>query len=171
MQGQVSAWLRRTISPEPILYPSARCALEAALLSAVAESHSTSLAQLLTGLDCANQAGREQGAEQGRGDRVAISGLLSSQGPAEECADEAQGLVAQGFQTLKVKVRERGNAHDIHPECLLGLPHLKTDLQALWPCCSLRAQQMGPVIPGEVKQLPQQHCACTPLPLQFSAGG
>lgn len=96
------------------LPPSVRCGLEAALLSAVAAARGVPLASLLSGdrVSGSQEAASLFGTDEARGldeaacslPAAAVNGLIACEG-ASACAAEAACLVAQGFTTLKMKVR------------------------------------------------------------------
>lgn len=93
------------------LFPSVRCCLEGALLSALANAKGVSMAEVLLGKPL--EECRSQGSgvsvhtpERGVGwlGSVEVNGLLECQGSPAECAAEAVRLVSAGFKKLKIKV-------------------------------------------------------------------
>jgi isochorismate synthase/2-succinyl-5-enolpyruvyl-6-hydroxy-3-cyclohexene-1-carboxylate synthase/2-succinyl-6-hydroxy-2,4-cyclohexadiene-1-carboxylate synthase/O-succinylbenzoate synthase len=104
--GGVSEWLRRELGLAPeALHPSVRCALEGALLGALARAKGCSVADLLArgGRPAAGAGGAAAPA-----DSVALNALLAcASGPPAEAAAEAAALAAAGARAIKIKVGRR----------------------------------------------------------------
>ena len=81
------------------LYPSVRCGLEGAVLTALADLQGRSLASLLS---FAQSPGSHQGAPSQH--HVLVNALLDCGGSVEDCVAEAAQLVAHGYSAIKVKV-------------------------------------------------------------------
>ena len=85
------------------LYPSVRCGLEGALLTALAQAHSMPLASLLQGQQAAPH--HASAADLAQPDEaVLVNGLLDCGSDVEACTQEALHMVAQGYTALKIKV-------------------------------------------------------------------
>lgn len=98
--GHVDRWLSQQLGVPPAqLLPSVRCALECALLTALASSHGVPLTQLLAGPSAAQPDGGWAGVE------VSVNGLLPGEGAPEALAAEAARVVREGgYTALKLKV-------------------------------------------------------------------
>ena len=102
MQGRISSWIKDQVGLDPInLYPSVRCGLEGALLTALAHAHRLPLTDLL--LRHQSPASQSVGADMPV-KTVLVNGLLDSNSNVEACQQEAIHMVAQGFTALKIKV-------------------------------------------------------------------
>lgn len=103
LQGRISSWIKHKLGLDPAnLYPSVRCGLEGALLTALAQAHDIPLAKLLHRQDAplpATSADTAQPPE-----AVLVNGLLDCCGTIEACTEEALDMVAQGYSALKIKV-------------------------------------------------------------------
>ena len=85
------------------LYPSVRCGLEGALLTALAQAHSMPLASLLQGREASpHPAPAAQLAQPD--EAVLVNGLLDCGSDVEACTQAALHMVAQGYTALKIKV-------------------------------------------------------------------
>jgi len=85
------------------LYPSVRCGLEGALLTALAQAHNMPLTHLLN----RRQAAAMQPSSKGTAEpveAVIVNGLLDCGADIEACKQEALNMVGQGFTALKIKV-------------------------------------------------------------------
>ena len=101
LDGSFSEWLRTTLGVLPeLLFPSVRCGLEVAILSALATVEGLSLSEALL---CSSAS-----AKSGDGGilyaPVPVNGLLPHEGSVEEIVADAARLVEAGFRTLKLKV-------------------------------------------------------------------
>lgn len=103
-QGRIAAWLKECVGVDPAnLYPSVRCGLEGALLTALAQAHSLPLSHLL--LPSAAAQSQPQVSESPQHDTpVLVNALLDCHGSVECCVAEACKLVQQGYTALKLKV-------------------------------------------------------------------
>ena len=113
-QGRISAWIEDCVGIHPgNVYPSVRCGLEGALLSALAQAHGVPFSSLLQG----GQAGAPKAAAKSclQAEAVLVNGLLECQGSIEACIAEAHNLVAQGYTALKLKA---GCDPDCRQRCL-----------------------------------------------------
>lgn len=100
MQGRISAWIKDTLGLDPAnLYPSVRCGLEGAVLTAMADAHGMPLAGALRSVHRFDH----QPVKATR-TAVLVNGLLDCNGSVEEAVTEARRLVAQGYAALKIKV-------------------------------------------------------------------
>ena len=103
LQGRMNSWIEHELGLDPAnLYPSVRCGLEGALLTALAQAHHLPLASLL-GRQAAKSEPSADTADMDSA--VLVNCLLDCTGDAEACQQEAAGLVAQGFTALKAKVQ------------------------------------------------------------------
>lgn len=108
--GAFGSWLRAGLGvPPEALLPSARAALECALLSALAAARGCPLADLIAGGGAAGAAAATQTHPPTAGRReVRLNALLAaSAGPPAAAAAEAAALAAAGFGAIKVKVARR----------------------------------------------------------------
>jgi isochorismate synthase/2-succinyl-5-enolpyruvyl-6-hydroxy-3-cyclohexene-1-carboxylate synthase/2-succinyl-6-hydroxy-2,4-cyclohexadiene-1-carboxylate synthase/O-succinylbenzoate synthase len=100
LDGGLEAWMSGVAGLRPsMLHASVRCALESALLSAVAASRSISLAELL----CAGADARQPAA-------VRVNALLPAASSPAEAAAAALAAVAAGHDCLKMKVARPGSS-------------------------------------------------------------
>lgn len=110
LNNSFSGWIWRDIGiPACSLFPSVRCGLEMAVLSALAATRDCNIADLLLATDKTQNVPSSE-AETGAGkvpSRVQICALLDSDGSPEEVACAAEKLVKQGFHTIKLKVARR----------------------------------------------------------------
>ncbi len=103
MQGRISSWIKFVLGLDPEnLYPSVRCGLEGALLTALAQAHCIPLAKLLHRQDAPLPAISADTAHPP--EAVLVNGLLDCCGTVEACTEEALDMVAQGYSALKIKV-------------------------------------------------------------------
>jgi isochorismate synthase/2-succinyl-5-enolpyruvyl-6-hydroxy-3-cyclohexene-1-carboxylate synthase/2-succinyl-6-hydroxy-2,4-cyclohexadiene-1-carboxylate synthase/O-succinylbenzoate synthase len=111
--GGAGEWLRRGLGlPPEALLPSTRCALEGALLSALARAKDCTMADLLArGGGSAHAAA---GGAAAPAPAVRLNALLAcATGPPAEAAAEAAALAAAGAAAIKIKVgRRRSPAED-----------------------------------------------------------
>ena len=84
------------------LYPSVRCGLEGALLTALAQAHSLPLSHLLLPSQDAQAQLHITGPPQ-QDKPVLVNALLDCEGSIECCVAEACLLVEQGYTALKLK--------------------------------------------------------------------
>ena len=99
LSGALREWLDQALGPG--LPPSARCALEAAALGALAASAGVSLAELLL-------SGREDDdGDDARSFSVPVVGLVDGRGSPDEAAAAACTLAAAGHAHIKLKVGRR----------------------------------------------------------------
>ncbi|XP_051146167.1 protein PHYLLO, chloroplastic [Andrographis paniculata] len=104
LNGSISSWIWSVLGiPPNSLFPSVRCGLETALLSALASKHGTSLLNILS-------PGKED--PSGTSNAVQICALIDSYGSPAETAFLASTLVAEGFNTIKIKVARRDNPEE-----------------------------------------------------------
>ena len=102
LQGRISSWIEHEVGLDPAnLYPSVRCGLEGALLTALAKAQKLTLAKLLSSSAPATTP-QNEATDTGRA--VLVNGLLDCDGDIEACRQEAADLVAQGYTALKLKV-------------------------------------------------------------------
>lgn len=114
-------WFTISLGVDPSnLYPSVRCGVEAALLTAMAHSRGKSLATLLSPPAAAITSAVSSRTASGAvsisngsqtsapcfdsGAVVSVNGLVGGTGTAAEAAEQALLLVQQGFGTIKIKV-------------------------------------------------------------------
>lgn len=96
-QGRIAAWLKECVGIDPAnLYPSVRCGLEGALLTALAQAQIMPLAHLLLPSRAAQR-------RPGQDMPVLVNALLDCHGSIECCVAEACKLVQQGYTALKLK--------------------------------------------------------------------
>ena len=99
LQGRISSWIELELGLDPAnLYPSVRCGLEGAILTALAKAHKLTLVELLS-----SQAPTSASPDE-NGKTVLVNGLLECAGDIAACRQEAADLVAQGYTALKIKV-------------------------------------------------------------------
>ena len=102
LQGRIGSWIKLELGLDPAnLYPSVRCGLEGALLTALAQAHNIPLAKLLHRQDAPLSTKPADPAQPP--EAVLVNGLLDCCGTIEACTEEALKMVAQG-SALKVKV-------------------------------------------------------------------
>lgn len=100
MQGRISSWIKHKVGLDPAnLYPSVRCGLEGALLTALAQAHNIPLANLLHRQDAPPPA--EDLAQPP--EAVLVNGLLDCCSTIVAFTEEALDMVAQGYCALKIK--------------------------------------------------------------------
>ncbi|CAA7053570.1 unnamed protein product [Microthlaspi erraticum] len=100
LNGSISSWIWSELGiTASSIFPSVRCGLEMALLSAMAVRHDSSLFGIL----------RSQKEENGSAQphSVQICALLDSEGTPSEVAYVARKLVEEGFSAIKLKVARR----------------------------------------------------------------
>jgi L-alanine-DL-glutamate epimerase-like enolase superfamily enzyme len=109
--GSFDLWLKATMGVNPAaLYPSVRCAVETALLQALAAAQGCSMAELLLPLQQQQQADA--------GSRVvSVNALLPGTGTAEDLVAAGLQLAAEGASVIKVKVGRRYDTYDICDTC------------------------------------------------------
>ncbi|KAK4479847.1 hypothetical protein RD792_015390 [Penstemon davidsonii] len=101
LKYSVSSWIWNSLGiPPGSIFPSVRCGLEMAILSAIASRHGTSLLNIL-------RPGREELSVSSSA--VQICALIDSYGSPTETALIASNLVAEGFTAIKIKVARRGD--------------------------------------------------------------
>lgn len=99
------------------LYPSVRCGLEGALLTALAQAQGLPLSQLL--LPSAVDQTQPQVLGSPQHDKlVSVNALLDCHGSIEGCVAEACQLVLQGYSALKLKA----SSHPLACSGTAGLP-------------------------------------------------
>ena len=102
-QGRFSAWIQHGIGMDPPnLYPSVRCGLEGALLTALAQAQWLPLQSLLLSSKAERLQPGKQPSQQD--ETVLVNGLLDCQGSIESCVAQADQLTSQGYLALKLKV-------------------------------------------------------------------
>ena len=84
------------------LYPSVRCGLEGALLTALAQAHSLALSNLLLPSRVVSAQRHTECRQQE--EAVLVNVLLDCDGSVEGCVAQACRLVSQGYTALKLKV-------------------------------------------------------------------
>ncbi|GFP95293.1 protein phyllo chloroplastic [Phtheirospermum japonicum] len=96
-----SSWIWNNLGiPPGSIFPSVRCGLEMALLSAIASRQNSTL------LDIINPASEESS---DKSSPVQICALIDSYGSPMETAFVASNLVAEGFTAIKIKVARRSD--------------------------------------------------------------
>uniref|UniRef100_A0A1J3CVU3 Protein PHYLLO, chloroplastic n=1 Tax=Noccaea caerulescens TaxID=107243 RepID=A0A1J3CVU3_NOCCA len=100
LNGSISSWIWSELGiTASSIFPSVRCGLEMALLSAMAVRHDSSLFGIL------DSQKEENGSAQPH--TVQICALLDSEGTPSEVAYVARRLVQEGFSSIKLKVARR----------------------------------------------------------------
>lgn len=84
------------------LYPSVRCGLEGALLTALAQAQSLPLSHLLLPSAAEQRQPQVTGSSQ-QGTPILVNALLDCHGSIECCVAEACKLVQQGYTAVKLK--------------------------------------------------------------------
>jgi isochorismate synthase/2-succinyl-5-enolpyruvyl-6-hydroxy-3-cyclohexene-1-carboxylate synthase/2-succinyl-6-hydroxy-2,4-cyclohexadiene-1-carboxylate synthase/O-succinylbenzoate synthase len=103
--GSMTRWFRSELGLDPaVLYPSVRCAVEGALLQALAATKRCSLQELL---QQQQQQQLESGSSSSSSSVVHVNGLLPGSGSVDELVSAGQALAAQGYRAIKVKVGRR----------------------------------------------------------------
>ncbi|KAI9169285.1 hypothetical protein LWI28_010195 [Acer negundo] len=104
LKGSFSSWIRNVLGiPASSIFPSVRCGLEMAILSAIAARHSLSFLDIL-------YPRREADEEiSKRSSNVKICALIDSTGTPTEVANIASTLVQEGFAAIKLKVARRAD--------------------------------------------------------------
>lgn len=110
-QGRTAAWLKECVGVDPAnLYPSVRCGLEGALLTALAQAQSLPLSHVL--LPSAADQMQPQVVRSSQHDKpVLVNALLDCHGSIEGSVEEACQLVQQGFSALKLKASSQQFGH------------------------------------------------------------
>ncbi|XP_047960192.1 protein PHYLLO, chloroplastic isoform X1 [Salvia hispanica] len=99
LKGSFSSWIWNNLGiPPGSIFPSVRCGLEMAILSAIASRHGCSI------LDVLHPSAGELSK---RSSPVQICALIDSYGSPMDTAFIASTLVAEGFTTIKIKVARR----------------------------------------------------------------
>lgn len=102
-QGRISSWLTACLGVDPAnLYPSVRCGVEGALLTALAQVHNLSLSNLLVPSQAMAAQQQTERAEQDK-PAVLVNALLDCNSSIECCVAEAGRLVSQGYTAFKLK--------------------------------------------------------------------
>jgi isochorismate synthase/2-succinyl-5-enolpyruvyl-6-hydroxy-3-cyclohexene-1-carboxylate synthase/2-succinyl-6-hydroxy-2,4-cyclohexadiene-1-carboxylate synthase/O-succinylbenzoate synthase len=97
--GSMTRWFRSVLGLDPaVLYPSVRCAVEAALLQALAAAKGCSLQEIVQ---------QQQQVSGSSSSSVHVNGLLPGSGSVGELVAAGQVLAAQGYRAIKVKVGRR----------------------------------------------------------------
>lgn len=103
LQGRIGSWIKNKVGVDPAnLYPSVRCGLEGALLTALAQAHKIPLASLLHRQDAPPPAISAEPTQPP--EAVLVNGLLDWCSTIEACTKNAVDMVAQGYSALKIKV-------------------------------------------------------------------
>ncbi|KAG8366507.1 hypothetical protein BUALT_Bualt17G0087200 [Buddleja alternifolia] len=98
LKGSVSSWIWNSLGiPPGSIFPSVRCGLEMAVLSALASKHGSSLFDIL-------HQGKDEFTP-----TVQICALIDSYGTPMETAYIASKLVEEGFTAIKIKVARRAD--------------------------------------------------------------
>ncbi|KAH6797875.1 2-oxoglutarate decarboxylase/hydro-lyase/magnesium ion-binding protein [Perilla frutescens var. hirtella] len=99
LKGSFSSWIWNSLGiPPDSIFPSVRCGLEMAILSAIASRHGSSLLNILH--PSAGEVSKSSSS-------VQICALIDSYGSPMDTAFVASTLVAEGFTAIKIKVGRR----------------------------------------------------------------
>ncbi|KAL5828551.1 hypothetical protein ACOSQ3_018019 [Xanthoceras sorbifolium] len=104
LKGSFSSWIRNVLGiPAFSIFPSVRCGLEMAILSAIAVSHGSSFLNIL-------YSQRETDEEVSkRSSNVKICALIDSTGTPAQVANIASTLIKEGFAAIKLKVARQAD--------------------------------------------------------------
>ncbi|KAL6529268.1 hypothetical protein OROGR_014891 [Orobanche gracilis] len=101
LNNSVSSWIWNSLGiPPGSIFPSVRCGLETALLTAIASRQNSTLFDIL---DPAQEKSSEESSA------VQICALIDSYGSPKDTAFLASNLVSEGFTAIKIKVARRDN--------------------------------------------------------------
>ncbi|KAK6133984.1 hypothetical protein DH2020_032275 [Rehmannia glutinosa] len=103
LKSSVSSWIWNSLGiPVGSIFPSVRCGLEMAVLSAIASTQGSTLLEIL-------HPAREESSSKMSSSAVQICALIDSYGSPMDTALIASNLVAEGFTAIKIKVARRAD--------------------------------------------------------------